>query len=161
MEKGQCSKKTRYATIEKFRKLSLHPTTIEYLISLGSDLKNYHYYDLLRLDSLDVIQNLSEENQLRLMKSIIENRRKIGINNRNNLMEVLSTQRPCSSTSEFWFETVLKIIGELEKMYILTEQGIKEMDKGKKRDLVTALQLHSIRNLNTIILIKRSFSNTL
>jgi uncharacterized membrane protein len=108
---------------------------------------------------MDVIQNLSEYNQKRLLEDIIENRRKIGLFNKINLMEACFRQNSFDSSAELWYESILKTTKEIDHLYTLTEQVMKGLNKDQKRELKTALLLHSINNLNSIIYIKKNCIN--
>lgn len=142
--------------IDKFKKLSLHPTALSYLLSLGKELKIYHYYDLKRLNALEVIKNLPAEAQLNLIKEIIENRRKIDINNKNALMDVLLKQKSCDFPGNLWAELILSKISELEQLYGCTKIAVKGINKKEKCYLAAALKMHSMRNLDSIILIRQA-----
>lgn len=151
------NKRTKYPVIEKFRQLSLQTRTLDYLSSLGNELKNYHYNDLMKLNSIETIRNLSEENQLLIIKSIIENRRRINISNKKALMDILLRQNS-GIPAELWAELVLQKVSDLDQMYNHTKQAMKGINKKDKNKLVSALKLHSIKNLEAIIYIRESIS---
>lgn len=153
------NKKNRDSVIHKFYNLSLHSKTIDYLLSLGNELKNYHYYDLIKLNSIEIIKNLSEENQLKLMENIIENRRKININNKNALMLAFISQNSCDFPTNLWTEMLISKVKDLEQLYTYTQQAMNGIDKADKYTLATVLKLHSIKNLDSIIRIKQSIVN--
>jgi hypothetical protein len=149
-------KQAKDTIVKKFIKLPLHQNTIDYLISLGAELKNYHYYDLIKLNSLEAIKSLSEEKQLKLIESIIKNRQKLSMNNKRILMETLATESPCYHPAFFLLDNILKKVEDLEQLYILPEKTLNNLDKKERRAIVSTLKLHSIKNLDFIIRINQS-----
>lgn len=133
--------------------LGFCPETLEFVNMEIEKRKffNYHCDDLLALGPGINFRTWSVEQQISLVRAVMENRKKMEKMNKLALARILLARAPDSQLAGIWFEELMGKITEIMELCHHTSPAVSFLDHNKKGQLKLALAGLSVKNLDALI----------